>query len=54
MDLSPEEQEEINIAYVACTRAQNSLMVINFNVFMALINDILIEDTEYFSTPNLF
>lgn len=54
MDLSPDEQEEINIAYVACTRAQNSLMVINFNVFMTLINDILIEDTEYFSTPNLF
>lgn len=56
MDLSGDEdnREEINIAYVACTRAQNALMVIDFNVFISLINDILIDNDNYFSTQNLF
>lgn len=56
MDLSGDDDntEEINIAYVACTRAQNSLLVIEFNVFIALINNFLIDDDNYFSTQNLF
>ena len=53
-DMELAGEEEINIAYVACTRAQNSLLVVDFNVFLSLLNDILIDNTDYFTTPKLF
>lgn len=52
MELSGEE--EVNIAYVACTRAQNSLMVVDFNIFLTFLNDVLIDNDNYFSNQKLF
>ena len=53
-DMELAGEEEVNIAYVACTRAQNALLVAQFNRLMAILNEILIDNDDYFSSPKLF
>lgn len=42
-DMPLKNEEEINIAYVGCTRAQNGLMIANANTLTMLMLDILME-----------
>ena len=46
--------EETNIAYVACTRARDSLMVVNFPIFMEVLQELMMEDDTLISNQILF
>lgn len=47
-------EEETNIAYVACTRAQNSLLIADYSSFVEIMRDILQEDEYAFTPQKLF
>lgn len=47
-------EEEINIAYVACTRARDGLMVVNFSIFMEILQELIQEDEAIIATRSLF
>lgn len=47
-------EEETNIAYVACTRAQNSLLIADYTAFVEIMKDILQEDEHAFTPQKLF
>lgn len=42
-------EEEVNIGYVACTRAQNSLMIVSNNAFVEILRDLKAEDMNAFT-----
>lgn len=46
--------EEVNIAYVACTRARDALMVVNFPIFMEVLQELMQENDALVSNPILF
>lgn len=46
--------EETNIAYVACTRARDSLMVVNFQIFMEILQELMQENDALISNQILF
>jgi superfamily I DNA/RNA helicase len=46
--------EETNIAYVACTRARDALMVVNFPIFMEILQELMQEDEAIIPSRNLF
>ena len=46
--------EETNIAYVACTRARDSLMVVNFNIFMEILQELMQENDALIPSQILF
>jgi superfamily I DNA/RNA helicase len=46
--------EETNIAYVACTRARDSLMVVNFNIFMEILQELMQENEALIPSQILF
>lgn len=52
MDLAGEE--EINIAYVGCTRAQNGLLVADYTQLIMLLEDLINEDETLISNRKLF
>lgn len=46
--------EETNIAYVACTRARDGLLVVNFPIFMEILQELMQEDDALVSNQILF
>lgn len=52
MDLAGDE--EINIAYVGCTRAQNGLLVADYSQLMNLLEELFNEDDSLIATRKLF
>ena len=52
MDLAGDE--EINIAYVGCTRAQNGLLVADYSQLMNLLEELISEDDSIVTTRKLF
>lgn len=52
MDLAGDE--EINIAYVGCTRAQNGLLVADYSQLMNLLEELISEDDSIVATRKLF
>lgn len=52
MDLAGEE--EINIAYVGCTRAQNGLLVADYTQLIMLLEELINEDETLISNRKLF
>lgn len=53
-DFGLEEEEEINIAYVACTRAKDSLLVIEHDILLREINQILFDEPDLIRGAVLF
>jgi len=49
--IGPEDLEEVNIAYVAMTRAENHLLVADYGAFVMLLEKLI---PEYRKTRNLF
>ena len=47
-------EEEINIAYVACTRAENSLLVTSYDIFFEILATIISEEGKEIYQPKLF
>ena len=52
MDLAGDE--EINIAYVGCTRAQNGLLVADYSQLINLLEELISEDDSIVATRKLF
>lgn len=53
-DFGLDGEEEINIAFVACTRAMNSLLVIDHNILLKEINQILFDEPDLIQGSVLF
>lgn len=53
-DFSLKGEEEVNIAYVACTRAMNSLLVIDYDMFFEELNQIRFDQPDLVQGSILF
>jgi superfamily I DNA/RNA helicase len=54
LDMELTTEEEVNIAYVACTRAQNGLMICDENIFNNMFENIIIEHRDELIGGKLF
>lgn len=54
LDMEKTSLEEINIAYVACTRAQNGLMICDEQVFNNILEEIIVEYRDELIGGKLF
>lgn len=54
IDMELAGEEETNIAYVGCTRAQNGLLVIDYLTFMAMLPNIMYEYSNEIKGGKLF
>ena len=54
LDMELTTEEEVNIAYVACTRAQNGLMICDENIFNNMFESIIIEHRDELIGGKLF
>ena len=53
-DIDLAGEEEVNIAYVGCTRAQNGLLVADYMQLIMLLEDLINEDETLISNRKLF
>ena len=54
IDMDKDTEEEINIAYVACTRAQNGLMICDEDILMEMLDNIILEYKDEIIGGKLF
>lgn len=54
LDMELTTEEEVNIAYVACTRAQNGLLICDENIFNNMFESIIIEHRDELIGGKLF